>query len=729
MSRYLSWRWALSVVVLLCISSNSAFAATTQWERLSIGAGGFIRGLDISPNGVTHLARTDTYGAYIWDARLHEWRQLVTAQTMPATVSTNTPGFSAGGVYEVRVAPSLTNCLYMAYLGNVYRSVNYGTTWQQTSFATVTNMNANDSYGAFGQKMAVDPVNPNVVYVGTAQNGLFVTTDGGASFNSVSTIPVSLTDTNSVYPGISGIAFDPTSGTTGGRTKVIYASSYGNGVYRSGDGGATWTPLSGGPSGVSHARVASDGAYYAASLDNTGATGLWRSVSGIWTNVTDTTVDGNGIATVITDPANPAHLIISTYGGNLDQSLDRGATWSGINWTTGRVSTDIPWLAWTNENYMTCGDMMMDPVTPNLVWFAEGIGVWHTSVTPAATWGTGVKNTWTDQSIGIEQLVANHVISPPGGKPLVSGWDRPVFVVNNPNVYPSTHGPNNTHAIIAGWSIDYASSMPSYIAGIFEFWGYEESGFSTNGGQTWQPFATYPTTGLMGGSIAVSTPLNILWLPSDSPASPYYTTDGGATWKSVIIAGTTSPGWGSAYYMNSTFACADRVTPNTFYLYNYGTGLYRSTDGGKSWTQVYTGTIGYWAGANAQLISVPGRAGELFFTNGQQDWGSYPAPYPLYHSTDGGATWTGVAGTGEPYAVGFGKSANPSKYPVAIYMAGWVNNVWGIWRSDDGSKTWTKIGTWPNGSLDMIKCISGDANTYGTCYVGFGGSGWAYGHL
>ena len=57
--------------------------------------------------------------------------------------------------------------------------------------------------------MAVDPENPNVVYVGTPQNGLFVTTNGGATWQSVSAVPVSLTDSSGNYPGITGIEFDP----------------------------------------------------------------------------------------------------------------------------------------------------------------------------------------------------------------------------------------------------------------------------------------------------------------------------------------------------------------------------------------------------------------------------------------------------------------------------------------------------------------------------------------
>ena len=55
-------------------------------------------------------------------------------------------------------------------------------------------------YRVDGQKMAVDPNNPDVVYVGTPQNGLFVTTNGGASWQSVSAVPVSGTAVTATIP-------------------------------------------------------------------------------------------------------------------------------------------------------------------------------------------------------------------------------------------------------------------------------------------------------------------------------------------------------------------------------------------------------------------------------------------------------------------------------------------------------------------------------------------------
>src|SRR5262249_29164220 len=149
------------------------------------------------------------------------------------------------GVYEIRVAPSLPTRLYMAYRGYVYRSDSRGSTWARTAFSQVS-MDANDNYRMYGQKMAVDPANPDVVYVGTQQNGLFLTVDGGTTWQAVGAVPLAQTG----KAGITGIVFDGSSGTTGGKTNTIYASSYGNGVYRSINAGVSWTPLVGGPNNV-----------------------------------------------------------------------------------------------------------------------------------------------------------------------------------------------------------------------------------------------------------------------------------------------------------------------------------------------------------------------------------------------------------------------------------------------------------------------------------------------
>ena len=130
---YLSSTWTLSsdgnggTLVVDPVSANN-------WQTLKVGAGGWVTGIDIAPDD-TMVIRTDTYGAYIWNGT--QWQQLVTSTSMPAAFVTPNHD-SHQGVYEIQVAPSNSNILYMMYEGYVFQSTNKGTTWTQTSFAQVT---------------------------------------------------------------------------------------------------------------------------------------------------------------------------------------------------------------------------------------------------------------------------------------------------------------------------------------------------------------------------------------------------------------------------------------------------------------------------------------------------------------------------------------------------------------------------------------------------------------
>ena len=100
------------------------------------------------------------------------------------------------GIYEIVVAPPNPSLLYMFYRKKIFKSTNRGTTWTQTAFSYTGKADPNDSYRFWGQKMAVDPANASVVYVGTVSDGLYVTSDGDASWSLVSGVGV---------PGAQGI--------------------------------------------------------------------------------------------------------------------------------------------------------------------------------------------------------------------------------------------------------------------------------------------------------------------------------------------------------------------------------------------------------------------------------------------------------------------------------------------------------------------------------------------
>ncbi|WP_426424846.1 VPS10 domain-containing protein [Bradyrhizobium genosp. A] len=719
---YLSSTWTMSSDVNGGTIVVDPVASGT-WETLKVGAGGWVRNLDIASDG-TVVGRTDTYGAYLWNGS--QWEQLVTANSLPtAFVSANQNNQTLGqGVYEIQIANSNTQIFYMMYDGYVFKSTDRGTTWTQTSFAQVS-ANPNDAYAQYGQKMAIDPSNPNIVYVGTPSNGLWVTKDGGVTWQQVSQVPSA-----SAESGLTGILFDPAvGGVVGGVTQTIFAESNGNGVYLSTNGGASWKLLTGGPTTVVNAAVSPTGAYFATDGQN-----LWRYSGGAWTQ-SSTGMGGAGIQAVAVNPNNANEIVAVSPAGYLSVSYDGGTSWSGVDWSSNGVSsTDIPWLqagnTATSGNFLCVGGVVFNPLVPNQIIASAGTGVWNATVpTTGLNWNTSV--TWNDQSLGIEQLVANQIIVPTGGHPVLASWDRPFFYVSDINSYPSTYGPVASVNIDAGWSVDYASSNTNFVTGLLN---YGKAVYSTDGGQTWNSFASLPTFPAQanGGTIAASTPQNIVLAPANG-VQPYYTLDGGATWKAVTLPGVTD--WSTfegSSYLDERSITADRVLANTFYLYYAGHGVYRSTDGGASWTQAYSGNDGFgsqWNGYispfttfNNELMSVPGEASNLFFTGGNQS--GYMPNYPFMRSTDGGTTWKPVANVLDVTCFGFGASATPGGYP-AVYIVGYVNNVYGIWQSVDNAQSWTQMGTYPNSSLDNIKTIAGDPTIFGQVYVGFMGSGYA----
>jgi hypothetical protein len=166
------------------------------------------------------------------------------------------------------------------------------------------------------------------------------------------------------------------------------------------------------------------------------------------------------------------------------------------------------------------------------------------------------------------------------------------------------------------------------------------------------------------------------------------------------------------------------VIHGTFYAYNDSKGLYRTTDGGSNWTLIKSGQISQCSGFNAKIKTVPGKSGHLFFTAGS----CKPGNTPFSRSIDGGISWRAIPGILDVYDFGFGKEAASGAYPT-VFIAGWVKRVWGVWRSDDDCATWTRIGDFPLNSLDAIKAVEGDPNIYGRVYLGFQGSGYAYGDI
>ncbi len=130
----------------------------------------------------------------------------------------------AHGVWEIGIAPSLTSRFFMIYGDGLFRSADRSRLWVKTSFKGISGADANGDGKFANQKMAVDPINADVVYVGTPTNCVWRTIDAGTTWQRIREI------TPGTNPGNAGIVFDPHSGATNSRTNTIYVPSFRQGI-------------------------------------------------------------------------------------------------------------------------------------------------------------------------------------------------------------------------------------------------------------------------------------------------------------------------------------------------------------------------------------------------------------------------------------------------------------------------------------------------------------------
>jgi hypothetical protein len=766
--------WVLFAVLILATAVLAQpvplpTSPTSGWQTLKLGGGGLVSGIDVTldPGGTTEtkLIRTDVGGGYIFNETTQRWDQLITTTRMPSTDVLPTPLTYLQGVYEIAAAPSNTDTIYIAYHtqgggGRVFKSADHGARFARTAFPPIPNMDANDSRSkTYGPKMAVDPQNENVVYIGTLA-GAFFTVDGGLTWNSIRGV----TQPTAGIP-IIGFAFDKTSGktastgTTGGRTNTVWLISHGSGTWKSTDAGLTFSRVLGGPTDARRGKIDADGVYYAVSED---LTKVWRCIDTTWTDISPLT---NNQDDIVVNPFDRTQLIVVLINGAhyYATSANRGVpVWTGSQTNPKRSGSDIPWHDFAREDFMGVGAQVMSPISKGKggnqgkVWFAEGIGVFYTNQASSAE-----PVIYTGLSAGIEELVTNNIRSSPSGDLVISFWDRAVFKISDPAAYPSSYGPNLIQQIEMGWGLDWASSNTSSFA-LLNLWRTGQntgqySSYSLDGGSTWNLYNPQPGIDpdmYIGGMIAASTPDNIVMAPANE-GDVYYsknaTHNRAAVWTRIDASiwgngmqnagkGVTT-GWGHATYGNMQTVCADRVNFHTFYISNYqssqlGGGLYRSIDGGDTWYRKLD-QLAVVSGINDQLRCVPNlpnsvsTSGHMFYTAGHGGNALYRLVDTSPSTKDGRIIKTRVNASGpqtigEVYAIGFGAVKVGNNYP-SVYVYGVIGGVLGMYRSDSdadswsrGRATWSTLGPFPAAnSTDFVKSVEGDAVVWGKVYVGF----------
>jgi hypothetical protein len=185
-------------------------------------------------------ARADTGGAFrlYRDAPNALWEQVVTVDTLPKDAIIP---FVYDGVTSIISSPINDQRVYMVWSdgqGNasVYRSDDGARRWVCTGLTLDLEREGPNGNGRqAGERLAIDPANPDHVYYGSVGRGLFVSRDVGGTWSKVDAVPVSGETTF----GVNNVQFDPGSPVKNGISQTVYASAHGKGIFRTMDGGGS----------------------------------------------------------------------------------------------------------------------------------------------------------------------------------------------------------------------------------------------------------------------------------------------------------------------------------------------------------------------------------------------------------------------------------------------------------------------------------------------------------
>jgi photosystem II stability/assembly factor-like uncharacterized protein len=302
------------------------------------------------------------------------------------------------------------------------------------------------------------------------------------------------------------------------------------------------------------------------------------------------------------------------------------------------------------------------------------------------------------------------LISPPAGAHLISGvGDIDGFRHDNVDVSP-VEGTFAGPRLSSTRDLAFAANKPELMLRIGNG-GRDLSAhaiISEDGGKTWEALASEPPGGSSGqGRIALSADgRTIVWaLPR---GSAFVTTNRGMTW-------TNCEGLSSG-----ASVVADPVSASRFYAFDAQAGkLMTSTNSAATFEATAASLpVSEGAGRGGVLAATPGMKGDLWV--GSRNIG-------LYHSTDGGASFTKLNNVGGADALGFGKAAPGKTFP-ALYLLGSIKQLHAYYRSDDAGQTWVRINDDQHrfGAPDR-PLIIGDPRIYGRVYLTTGGRGIIYG--
>jgi photosystem II stability/assembly factor-like uncharacterized protein len=446
------------------------------------------------------------------------------------------------GMYDLSMAidPSVSTTIYVGSYTGLWKSTDSGATW--TAFGLA------ERWGIKG--LAVGPAESGVIYAGTNGAGLQKSRDGGATW--------AASNTGMSSGGVHGLSVDPrnprtvlaVSGTSAFCGIELFGSG-GNGVWRSSDGGTTWSRMTSGLTAYTITAIVRDPAnpdvvYVGGGSDYQAA--VFRSSDGgsTWTSVS-TGLPTHGVMTLMADSRTTGVLYAGTYGDGVFKTTDSGGHWTAVN--NGLTSPSVFGLG-------------ADPLAADTFYAGTGgDGVFKTSDGGAH---------WTMTGTGARTVLGFAFDPAHAGVLFAAGWVDGIYTTADGGAtwVAASGGPTSVTAL----GIDPANAQTFYAA------SYDDGLFtSTDAGVTWT---------VVDASVQPVTATAIAIPPSTSGWLYVGSENAG-----VFAAGTTSTNWHPADTSGDGRLSISEITAY-----------------GAAWKK---GTV-WWTGPNPIPIGYVTRAGYLW---------------------------------------------------------------------------------------------------------------------
>jgi hypothetical protein len=547
----------------------------------------------------------------------------------------------------------------------------------------------------------VNPTNANIMYVGSRSGGFWRTTDGGNNWQ--------VTTDFLVASGVNAIAVSPTNSDSVLINVRNSRNGNSHGLYRSVDGGLTWTqsnfnPINLGNGGLGSSWQINKVKYHprvANLVFITASDGLYRSTDNLetWTKITS-----GSISEIEFHPTNNNVVYIYDYyywNPNKNvvlRSVDQGISFNPSSTVVGNndngsvhfsVSTECSdCLYWASDNGIwksidnginftflsnpseSCGGFAVNDLdTTKMIYGYVDIDRstdGGKTFTDATFWALGNTNGTGGTNQSRFQTATNYVHADLHPAKCVNG----VFYVGTDGLFAKSVD-NGANWIVIGQGLavrenyKLGASQSNHHRSIS---GSQDNGTSIKHKDTWIEFNGGD------GMECLIHPLNDDWfLGSYQYGSRYLSKNGGQN-----IIGITPSGQGGSG--NGAWEAPIAYDPNNqMTLYNFSHYIYKSEDFGTSWDSIsapttFTGTIGHAAIAeiNSNIIII---------ASGDN----------IEKSINGGATFIDIKGTLPSSSIqDIAFDPNDDNTIIVVY-ASYQNNSEKVYRSTDGGNTWNNI--------------------------------------